>query len=42
MKVLTASVLASVLGFLGMWLLEWRERVEMWAGIEAIKAGGTD
>lgn len=40
MKVLTASIAASLCGFIGLWLLEWRERLELWAGIESVKWDG--
>lgn len=38
MKRLAISLLCSLLGLVGYWALEWRERLEG----EPIKAGGTD
>lgn len=43
-KVLAASIAASLLGFVGMWCLHYRDAIEKWAGIdpEFWKVGGTD
>lgn len=43
MKVLTASIIASICGLLGLWLLEARQWAEDWAGLESsdVKWGGT-
>jgi hypothetical protein len=40
MKVLTAYVLGWLLRFVGYWLAEWGHRIDAWAGIEPVKAGG--
>lgn len=46
MKRLTASVIGSLLGLIGWWCIEWRQRLEDWAnGTDAddwLKPGGTD
>lgn len=44
MKVLAASIGASLLGFVGFWCLHYRDRLEKWAGIDPDfwKVGGTD
>lgn len=39
----TAAIAAAcVLRFVGYWLAECGHRIDAWAGIEAVKAGGTD
>lgn len=43
MKRLTASVIGSLLGFVGWWCIEWRQRLEDWASDDDwLKPGGTD
>lgn len=41
MKVATALILGYLLRTTGGWLCTWGYRVEQWAGVEPIKAGGT-
>jgi len=42
MKVAFALVAGLVLRHVGYWLAEYGHRIEAWAGVEPIKAGGTD
>ena len=41
MKVMAALTLGWLLRFVGYWLAEYGHRIEAWAGVEPIKAGGT-
>ena len=42
MKVFSALLVGFVLRFIGWRLVGWGHRIEAWAGVEPIKAGGTD
>lgn len=42
MKTLLALTLGWLLRTAGYWLAEYGHRIDAWAGIEPIKAGGTD
>jgi hypothetical protein len=40
-RVLLACTVGWLLRFVGYWLAEYGHRIEAWAGVEPIKAGGT-